>query len=302
MKKHPIATIVNFCTNENRFISHTVREASRFSSQVIVVFCDHFFDGSLENKELLIRVAEALPEALFIEYPFIPDQVPRSIFKKVNPHHFWHSLSRLVGFSYLNAEIETVLFLDADEIPDGSRVQEWLDCSDYHEHIVLKMANYWYFREARFRAESWEDSVVLARRKALKPDLLLHQDERNAIYAQLPHPKRPMVTGADGTPLFHHYSWVRTQEEMLKKVRTWGHKRDRDWEKSVNEEFQRPFGGTDFVHGYKFETIEPSHPIEMELVSFPKKGTSQIKTLTPKELLKIVKKTRLGKSLFFRLF
>ena len=142
MKKHPIATIVNFCTNESRFISHTVREASRFSSQVIVVFCDHFFDGSLENKELLTRVAEGLPEALFIEYPFIPDQVPRSIFKKVNPHHFWHSLSRLIGFSHLNSELETVLFLDADEIPDGSRVQEWLDCSDYHEHMVLKMTNY----------------------------------------------------------------------------------------------------------------------------------------------------------------
>lgn len=302
MRKHPVATIINFCTTESRFIAHTLREASRFSRQLLVVVCDHFFDGSPEDRARLEQIYTAFPEALFIEYPFIPDQIPRSVFKKVNPVHFWHSLSRLVGYSFLNSDIETVLFLDADEVPDGERVQEWLDCSDYHEHIVLKMANYWYFRESRFRAEAWEDSVVLARKSALKADLLLHQDERNAIFTELPNPKRSMVTGVDGTPLFHHYSWVRTEVEMLKKVRTWGHRKDRDWEKSVREEFKRSFSGTDFVHGYRFSTVEPPHAIEMDVLSFPDRGKCQKKTLTPPDLLKTVKKTRLGKSLFFRLF
>src|SRR5579872_707833 len=110
MNKHPLSTIVNFCTNERRFIKATLTQALLFSRQVIVPVCDHFFDGTPENRPLLEQIYKTFPDCQFIEYPFIPQKIPKKIWKTIDPAHFWHSLSRLVAFSFLKEEIEMVLF------------------------------------------------------------------------------------------------------------------------------------------------------------------------------------------------
>ena len=137
MEKHPLSTIVNFCSNESRFIQATLEQALLFSRQVIVPVCDHFFDGTPENRPLLEEIYKAFPQCLFIEYPYLPEKIHKKIWKKIDPAHFWHSLSRWIGFSALSEEVETVLFLDADEVPDGKRFAQWLDCSDYRHHTAL---------------------------------------------------------------------------------------------------------------------------------------------------------------------
>lgn len=286
--KHPIATIVNFCTNESRFISSCLTQALLFSSQVIVPVASHFFDGSPEDRILLEQIYAAFPECLFIEYPYIPEKIPKRIFKEIDPAHFWHCVSRLVGFSKAEAKIETLLFLDVDEIADGQRFSEWLSNSDYQQHIAMKLANYWYFREPKYRAEKYEDSIALVQRRAVTSELLLNQGERGYIYDSLPGPKRRMVTGRDGQPLFHHFSWVRTQEEMLKKVKSWGHKKDRNWEELVRSEFSGPFRGVDFVHGYKFQTVESPFDIRLEAPQFTPKGKPNFIRMSEEGLLKLV--------------
>ncbi len=286
MKKHPVATVVNFCTNETRFISACLEAALHFSKQVIVPVASHFFDGAPENKDLLEQVYAAFPDCQFIEYPFIPDRIPAYVFKAIRPSAFWHCMSRLIGAKALREEIETVLFLDADEVADAPAMAEWLNCSDYEQHTALKLANYWYFREPIYQAETLEDSIVLVHKKALTPDILLDNEERNAIYDSLPGPKRRMVLGAGGQPIFHHYSWVRTEEEMLKKVKSWGHKKDRNWEELVRREFAGPFRGTDFVHGYKFRTVKPLLKVPAPLES---KGKKNVRRLTQKEVLECAK-------------
>lgn len=299
MKKHPIATIVNFCSNESRFIRATLEQAHLFSHQVIVSVCDHFFDGIPENRPLLEQIYAAFPQCLFIEYPYLPKKIPKKMWKKVDPSHFWHSFSRLIGVAYLQEEVETVLFLDADEVPDGRRFAEWLDSSDYVHHTTLKLANYWYFREPIHQALHFEDSIVLVQKRALEKEILLHQEERDAIYNLLPGPKRRHVTGCDGAPMFHHYSWVRTQEEMLKKVKAWGHKGDRDWVSLVEQEFTGPFKGTDFVHGYSYQLVEPSFNIRLEPPIFEPKGAPQVKKLSPEETLEFVKTKKIWNFLDF---
>jgi hypothetical protein len=58
-------------------------------------------------------------------------------------------------------------------------------------------------------------------------------------------------------PFVHHYSWVRTEEEMMNKVSNWAHAKDRpNWRDLVKEEFSRNFNGTDFVHGYSYKLVE----------------------------------------------
>jgi hypothetical protein len=299
MKNHSIATIVNFCSNESRFIQTTLEQALLFSEQVIIPVCDHFFDGTGENRALLNQIYAAFPDCLFIEYPYLPEKMPKKIWQKVEPAHFWHSLSRLVGFAHLNEEIETVLFLDADEIPEGKRFAEWLDCSDYKQHTTLKLANYWYFRDPSNQALRFEDSVILAQKRALEFDLLMHKEERDAIYNLLPGPKRRYVAGSDGAPIFHHYSWVRTKEEMLRKVRTWKQPEGKDWEALVHEEFASGFRGTDFVRGYSYRSIPPRFDIRFEGVHFEPKGAPQVKRLKNSELLSLVKQKKFWNFLDF---
>jgi hypothetical protein len=60
----------------------------------------------------------------------------------------------------------------------------------------------------------------------------------------------------EGQILMHHFSWVRSKDEMLQKVDSWGHKFDKDWISLIHEEFSRPFNGTDFVHNYAYNIVE----------------------------------------------
>ena len=52
-KSYKIATIINYCTTDYKFIGHCINEAKSFSDQVIVPVCDHFYDGTPEDRELL---------------------------------------------------------------------------------------------------------------------------------------------------------------------------------------------------------------------------------------------------------
>lgn len=262
-----------------------MEEASRFSSQIIVPVCDHFFDGTPENRSLLEEIYKAFPEVQFVEYPFIPRKISKKLLKSLSAH-FWHSLSRLIAFQFLDEGMEYVLFLDADEIPDGCRFFEWFACGDVVNYAVLKMANYWYFREVIYQADVWEDSILLAHKRAITPSMLLHRDERDAIYHSISGQKQRKMVGVDGNPMFHHYSWVRTREEMLRKVKSWGHKSDRNWEVLVKKEFDQPFQGVDFVHQYRFKTVSPFFEVHSH---FESRGNGKVIRLTSEGVLAITK-------------
>lgn len=287
MDKPPVATIINFCTIEARFLKACVEQCRCFSRQIIIPVCDHFFDGRPENRDFLQRIYASFPDCLFIEYPFAVRRIPNKMFERVAPAHFWHCVSRMIGLQFINEGIETALFLDADELPDGKKFLEWLSSSDWIQHSVLKMANYWYFREPHYRSLHWEDSIVLAQRHTLDGSILLHESERDAIYDLLPGPKRRAVTGFDGQPMFHHFSWVRTRDEMTAKVRAWGHRDDRDWERLIDQEFSRPFSGRDFVHGYAFQECVPVFQISLDGIDFPPTDQKpQLRRLEDHELIR----------------
>lgn len=305
MHKKPIAAVINFCTNESRFLKASIEQARHFARQILIPVCDHFFDGTEENLDELERIYRSFPDCTFIQYPFISEKIPKRFFKRISAAHFWHSLSRFIAMQYVDESIETVLFLDADEVTDGKRFSQWLDDSDYHQHIVLKLANYWYFREPKYQATSWEDSVVLVQRRALSAGLLLQDGERNAIYDQLPGPKRRRVTDSMGEPMFHHFSWVRTKEEMLKKVGSWGHRFDRNWVDLVEKEFSSPFSGKDFVHGYEYKTIDSAFSSLLDPISFQPTipQAASLKKLDDSEVLACLKQIPFFRSNWFmRLF
>ncbi|MGV3527032.1 MAG: glycosyltransferase family 2 protein [Candidatus Sericytochromatia bacterium] len=243
-----VATIVNFCTNEARLIDTCLREALRFSSQVIVPVCDHFFDGKPEDLTLIRHISERHPEVHFAGFAF--DTRPR-------PQWYWPSLARVVGLRQLQEDIDWVLFLDADEIAEGERLHAWLQSGRFRQFGAMTLANWWYFREARWQAETLEDSAVLIARSQLDEARMMDPMERIAIFEGASGPHQRGLLGLDGQPLVHHYSWVRTRSEMLRKVQSWSHREDRDWVALVESEFSGPFRGRDFVHGYRFREVVP---------------------------------------------
>lgn len=250
MSPHHIGVVINFSSNEARFLSHCLEEVEAFADQMVVPVCDHFFDGVPEDAEKLGAIFAAHPKIHFVQFPF-----SQKSFYGNHSSPFWHNLSRLVGLSQIGDEIEYMLFLDVDEIVEGRRFAKWLSNFPYREYAAVRLACYWYFRKACWRSERIEDSPLLIRRAAITYDGLMHVGERRQLFRSAQGKKMELV--CKEAPLFHHYSWVRTRDEMLRKVLSWGHRGERDWEELVRREFGSSFSGREFVHGARLHEVKP---------------------------------------------
>lgn len=284
-----IATIINYCSNDSLFLKPCIEEAKKFSHQIIVVTADHFFDNTEEDLNKLNQQFSSFDGVDFIIYPFIPKKIFKRIYSKVKKSSLFHSLSRYLGFHHLKKNIEWVLFLDVDEIIDADRFLKWL--SHPLSYDAIRLANYWYFRKVTLRAKMFEDSVIFVRKNKIRKKSLLDTTERDAIFNKASGSKSRMVFGLDGLPMVHHYSWVRSKEQLLKKVSTWGHKRDRHWKKLIEIEFENENSSVDFVHGYDLNEVDPF--IKLEEIKFQKQCKSNKKILSEKELLDLIKRRSL---------
>ena len=159
----------------------------------------------------------------------------------------------------MSEDSDYILFLDTDEIVNVKRFKDWVETEEYKLYDSMKLANYWYFREKKYRAKQIEDSVVL-----VKKDLIVKYNEilipvlvagREQYHELINCNKKRMILGTDGYPIIDHYSWVRTKEEMTQKVVSWGHHRDKNWIDMIEEEFSREFNGKCFVNNYTFNRL-----------------------------------------------
>lgn len=281
----PIGAIINFCSNDYPFLRHCIDSIKPVSSQVIIPVCDHFFDGKEEDRNRLNRTYAENPDVQFIEFPF---DTNKSLYGSHSSVH-WHNLARMIGRFFLKEEICYVFFLDCDEIADTVRLSQWLDSFSYQDYEAIRFYNYWYFRHCHLQAKTWEDSPLLVKKHILDGTLLMNERERIGIYdGVLGHKTRRML-GKDHKPMFHHYSWVRTKEQLMRKVVSWSHHWQRDWSSLVEEEFSHDFNGTDFVHGYEFIEVPPYIPVDV--LKQPKECSgcdfSHVRKLSHQEVLKI---------------
>ena len=241
-----ISTVLQYSTLDFRFLETNLNQLSKFSDEIIIPICDHFFDGETENQELLEKTFE------------ITKQIPKCntyLFEwdgiKSNTGYY-HNLSRALGTSV--AEGDWLLFVDTDEIVSDN-FSKWFETIK-HTDYSFWLTCYWYFREPTYQATKTESAGLLIKKEKCNWNMNI-REERQQLF-NIPN----FISGDytpilyDNEPLIHHYSWVRTKEEMLKKVLNWGHKNDKNWSDLIEEEFSRPFNGTDFVHGYNYNIIE----------------------------------------------
>ncbi|OGN56691.1 MAG: hypothetical protein A3D96_06120 [Chlamydiae bacterium RIFCSPHIGHO2_12_FULL_44_59] len=265
-----VGTVITYCTNDFRFISKCVEEAKVFSQQVVIVVCDHFFDGTPENRMLLEHTYRAHSDCQFIEFAYFRDRLYSKyhFLKPQDPDWaaYWAATSRYIGFQYLDPDIASVFFLDSDEIAEGGRVLSWLQSEVDIQYEVMRLGSYYYALKPTLQAEHLVNLPFFVQRKRFFPLILFNGLERLGAYLSYNGPKRESVLGEDGKPLFHHYSWVRTKSECLLKGRTWSHHKEQDWNRLVEEAFS-----TDDIRGifgteHTFHTISSPYFDPFEVV------------------------------------
>lgn len=256
-----VATIINYCTTDYRFLKFCIEEAKKFSQQIVVPVCSHFFNGEPENRALLNQSYQEHPDVQFVEFAY--EEEPYGIYCPLTSSdedwaHYWHSTARYVGFHYVQ-ECDYVLFLDVDEIVDGL---SFSSC-DLKGYDAVRLPSYFYFREPIYRAMGqYPLNALLVRKAAIEsPEMILDVFERKGLYDQIQG--RKII---DQRRFVHHYSWVRTKPELIQKVRTWGHRYDREWLELIEKEFSQPFAGTDRIHGFGYETVDRLHDVLQNVV------------------------------------
>jgi len=250
-----INTVINYCTTDKRFIQRNIEECLKFSDKVIVPICDHFFDGTLENYALIedhVNLFAKEPRIYFLQYQWDHNKNAK----------FHHNMSRWIGLQF--TESDYVLFLDADEILEGDVVKQYLQSDEYKKYHVMSFRCYWYFREPIHQAIPTEMAGVLYKRDICNEQMIFHQQERWAYRDYIRYLDIQEDITYNNIVMCHHYSWVRTKEEMLKKISAWAHSTDTptgdgtttNWIQLVENEFSGPFKGKDFIHNYTFQTVE----------------------------------------------
>lgn len=265
-----LSIVINYCSNESIFIRSLLKQCVNVQEHVyqsltkevkiIVSIGTRLYDMTPESMSHITELQQEFPSVYFVWYDVTEPcpSYPKNPLQQ-RPKAYWHNVARMEGFRYVLPS-SWVLFLDADEIPQATHFADWIVNVLPHirNDIALKLANYWYFRKPIYQATSYEDSAVLihSTRIALTPESLMTDNERDGICVATQTPVvRNVVHPSDRKPMIHHYSWVRTPDQLLKKVQLWGHQQDENWEALLKQELEQPFSGTDFVHGYQYVEV-----------------------------------------------
>lgn len=286
-----IASVISFCTHDARFLRPCLASLRPISSQVLVPVCDHFYDGTPENRELLEAIYSGFPDVEFIEFAYSQNQVygtpARLVPSSPDWATHWHNSARYIASFFLDPEIEWILFCDVDEIFKMRELIDWLEVFPLENYDAIRFATYWYFQSAHFRATEWPDGPLLVRRSAITRELLLDEDERSGIFQKIEGKKERQVRGLGATPIVDHYSWVRSKEELASKIRSWGHHWERDWAKLIEENKESPAEAGDFVRHYSYEQVESAFDPMKEPLPEGAAGRRRVKKVDAQQIFRL---------------
>ena len=242
-----LSTILHYCTNDYRFLDATLKQLSKFSDEIIIPMCDKFFNGELENQELLQKSKDIISKY---------DKCTLYMFEWHGEHRnpfYYSNLSRKLGTDI--AKNEWILYVDTDEL-FTDEFQDWFMDNKDTDNTYWLTCN-WYYREPIYQATKREAAGLLIKKKYCNWDI------QNAVDRKSLFTRTNMINGdhvpvlsKTNEPMVDHFSWVRSKEELLSKVKNWGHKHDKDWVSLIEKEYSKEFDGTDIVHGYSYKTVE----------------------------------------------
>ena len=240
-----IEAVILYSTKDSRFYSQCITQLIKAGVRCHVVSYTHLWNGILEDRESLLESQKQFDKHELVNHYCVD-------WKPGESPWYWEGLGRFLGTQRVLDSCEYVLYIDIDEIVDSQKLTAWIEKGDYRNYDVVRLTNYWYWREPIYQAIQTEDSVVLLRTSIAKQ--LPFKEGSRELYVES---SRNILRRAESQdPIVHHFSWVGTEEDMLKKVENWGHTSERDWISLVHKEFSTSFTGTDFVHGYSYNVVK----------------------------------------------
>lgn len=266
-----LGIVINYCSNERPFLVPLLEQCMNVTQNIVVVYGDKLYDGTPESEDVMIDYYRyKYPFIKFAEYTVDLDKKVdkmRGVVKR--PTAYWCNLARWIGIKtfQMTTDIDWFLFLDADEIPDGERFQEWLIKNMLDKTHNYKLANYWYFKDPCFQAQTYEDSVLLVHKDQLTEDSVFHDDERDGILKVSGLPQKRMVMGMDNMPMFHHFSWVRGKKGITVKLRTWAHRDDIFKNVDIQQIVKYIYRNDDVndcVHNYQYTKVANKFGIKID--------------------------------------
>lgn len=257
---HDIGCVLISNMDDLRFLKSGLKQLASVVKEIVISVGNKLWNGEEENIEKyndFIVFAKQFKNVNIVKYN-IPDDKIKCVHTLVTPEMYWEGHARWVALENMQEDHEYILYLDSDEIVDAEGFAKWLDTNEYKNYACMKLQNYWYWREPIYRAKNYyEDSVVLAKTGSYNPLYVFSNMGRHGVFERAQGHKDRMVTGVDGKPFIHHFSWVRTKDEMKRKVRSWGHRNDKNnWDDLVEAEFSRDFNGTDFLKRLEYDIVD----------------------------------------------
>ena len=267
---HNIGCVILSSSDDFMFLEAGIAQIAPIMRHVVIALGTKLWNGEAEDKNKCIEMKDKLgrlyTNVSCITYN-VPDDKIQRLADCVSDEMYWEGHARYLATRVKKIQqCDYVMYLDSDEVVDGSELLSWLNTGVYLRYDAMKLRNYWYWRDVKFRAKNYyEDSVVLAKLSACDIRYLFHNMGRHGIYEMCKGSKARDLSGLNG-PMIHHYSWVRTHEQMLRKVANWGHRNDRiDWSQLVNDEFAREFNGTDFLKSLSYDVVEDKFGFEQKM-------------------------------------
>jgi len=238
--------VILYSSNDNKFAELCIQSLLDLGIKTHIITYSHMWNGTPENLEVLDNsLSSFVNNPLFCRYivNWEAGQTP----------WYWEGLGRYLGTQEVSDSSEYIIYIDIDEIIDSEKFKLWIDTKEYRNFEAIKLATYWYWREPIYQATQLEDSVVMIKTTIAKQ--LEFQLGGRDIYFNSAKQTIRNVGAPDA--MIHHYSWVRTKDEMIHKVKNWGHSNDKgNWLELIKEEFSRPFNGSDFLHNYQYNIVD----------------------------------------------
>ena len=242
-KKEKVNALIPITVNDFRFLPILMKQLDFICGKVVFIYSDYLFNQKEQDKQKLQKIFE-LPKKLGLTstFEFVKYEIDFNVNEffvseyKNSPKRYWINKARMDGFDYIDKNAKWVLLIDSDEIPDSCEFLKWADTINWDDIeskdiFTLNFDNYVYFWKNCFVKYETENSLVLLNEKVFRnrkkyEPLFLNEFERTVFYRFIPENYCKMNIKFNNKCLFHHYSWVRTLEEMKSKVLNWGHSDD----------------------------------------------------------------------------
>ena len=247
-----IEAVILYSTNDFRFINTCINQLLKCDIKCHIITYSHMWNGTLEDEILLNKTITSYKDNSLVNFYKIDWEPNKSPW-------YWEGLGRYLGTQEVSPSSDFILYIDSDEIIDSDIFFEELEKNNFSKYNAIGLYGYWYWREPIYQSTTTEYTGTMVKTELAK-QLPLMEGGRNYYFNSI----SPQVIIGKKNPIIHHYSWVRTKNEMLNKVKNWGHCNDRqNWVECIEEEFTHPFNGKDFVHNYEYIKVNNKFDIKI---------------------------------------